>query len=193
MGEGGVLRGIVLAGGRASRLGGLHKPGIPIAGEPMVARVVGALRQVGAEPLVVGEHEGVPDGVPVVREDPPYSGPVSAVSAGMRALPPRSGTVLLLGGDMPFVTAAALRSLLRARTGPVALAVDGSGRDQPLCAAWEEEALRERLAAIGDPRDRPLRALLQGEERIVRLPLPDEVLFDVDTPDDLQAARGDEP
>lgn len=188
--DGTALRGIVLAGGRSSRLSGRHKPAIEVAGTPIVARVIEALRAAGAEPLVVGDPAGVPAGVPVVREDPPFAGPVAAIAAGLAALPRRAGTLLVLGGDMPFVTADALRLLVAATPGGVALAVDPEGRDQPLCAAWDESVLRARITAIGEPRDRPLRILLEGVADAIRIPLPVDVLADVDTPEDLRRLTG---
>jgi molybdopterin-guanine dinucleotide biosynthesis protein A len=185
------LRAIVLAGGRSSRMGGRHKPAIPVGGVAMVARAVAALRDAGAEPLVVGEAHGVPPGVPVVREHPRFSGPLAAVAAGVAELAPApGGVVLLLGGDMPFVTPHTLRALAAAALGGsagVAVAEDADGRAQPLCAAWTDAALRERLAALGDPADRPLRALYEGAEPI-RIPIPAREAMDVDSPDDLRAA-----
>ena len=184
-----ALRGLVLAGGRASRLGGRHKPGIPIDGEPIVARAVAALRAAGAEALVVGEPAGVPSGVPVVREDPPFGGPLAGVAAGVAALEPRAGgVVLLVGGDMPFVAGGSLRALAEAAADGVALAVDDAGRAQPLCAAWDEHVLRSRLAAIGDPANLPVRLLLDGMDPTL-VPLPARELMDVDTPHDLRAAQ----
>lgn len=189
-----ALRGIILAGGRSSRLGGRHKPAIRIGGEPMVARAVAAAQAAGAEVCVVGESDGVPAGVPVLREDPAYGGPLAAVAAGMDAFEPRAhGVVLLIGGDMPFLTPTDLASLAAAAPGGVALAVDAEGRAQPLCAAWDEAVLRARLSAIGDPANRPLRILLDGLEGDGITPiltlLPERELLDVDTPEDLRSAQ----
>lgn len=183
-------RGIVLAGGRSSRLGGRHKPAIPIGGTAMIARVIAALTRVGAEPVVVGARDGVPPGIPVVREDPPLSGPLAAVVAGVRALDARSGVVLLVGGDMPFVTPVTLERLAAAAPGGAAFAEGTDGRPQPLCAAWDETMLRARVAALGDAAGRPLRLLHEGVDP-VRIRVPDAELRDIDTPDDLRAAGGE--
>ncbi|GAA1739398.1 molybdenum cofactor guanylyltransferase [Microbacterium paludicola] len=187
----GPLRAIVLAGGRSSRMAGRHKPAIPVGGVPIVARGIAALRLIGAEPLVVGEADGVPAGTPVIREDPPFSGPLAAVAAGLRALEARAGgVILLLGGDMPFASPATLRRLAEsASAARPALAVDPDGRAQPLCAAWDEAALRERLATIGDPVNRPLRLLLGESLAPVHMPVLAPELLDVDTPDDLREAE----
>lgn len=182
------VRGIVLAGGRSSRMGGRHKPAIPVGGVPMVARAIAALRDAGADPLVVGGAEGVPGGIPVIRESPPFSGPLAAVSAGLATLEPRpGGIILLLGGDMPFVTGATLRALADEARGGPAVGVDAEGRLQPLCAAWPEDVLRRRLAELGDPAHRPLRVLYEGAEPI-RIPIAAREVMDVDTPDDLRTA-----
>ena len=69
---------IVLAGGRGSRLGGIRKPELAVAGRRLVdvaLAAVAAARRV----VVVGDVE-VPDGVALTREDPPYGGPVEAVA-----------------------------------------------------------------------------------------------------------------
>ncbi|WP_309069640.1 NTP transferase domain-containing protein [Microbacterium sp.] len=183
-----TLRGIVLAGGRSSRLGGLHKPAIMIGGVAIVARAIAALRAVGAQVLVVGDPAGVPDGVAVVREDPPYAGPLAAVAAGVAGLDPEpDGVILLLGGDMPFVTPDTLRAL--AENAP-AVATDEDERAQPLCAAWPEGLLRERLAALGDPTNRPLR-ILYAEASPHRVSIAAREAMDVDTPDLLRAALAD--
>ncbi|GGH46296.1 molybdenum cofactor guanylyltransferase [Microbacterium album] len=182
------VRGIVLAGGRSSRLGGRHKPALEVGGRPIVARVIEALRGVGADPLVVGLPEAVPDGVPVVREDPPYAGPLAALAAGMGALRPHAeGVIVVLGGDMPFVTAGLLRGLIDSAGRGAAFAEDESGRLQPLCAAWDEAVLRQRLARLGETADRPLRALFADLDP-VRVAAPGRELRDIDTPEDLAAA-----
>ena len=183
-----TLRALVLAGGRSTRLAGRHKPAIPVGGVPIVARVIAALRTAGADPLVVGDPAGVPDGVPVIREDPPLAGPLAAVAAGIAALDAaRDGVVLLIGGDMPYLTPRTLRAL--AERAP-AIAIDPDGREQPLCAAWPEPLLRERLAALGDPTNRPLRLLDDGSAR-ARVPIGAREAMDVDTPALLRAALDD--
>lgn len=188
----GPLRAIVLAGGRSSRLAGRHKPAILLGGVPIVARGIAALRLIGAEPLVVGEGDGVPDGIPVIREDPPFSGPLAAVAAGVWALEAKpGGVILLLGGDMPFVSPATLRGLAEGAQGArPALAVDPEGRAQSLCAAWPEELLRDRVAGLGDPVGRPLRLLYERVDPVMRAIGAREAM-DIDTPDDLRVATAD--
>jgi molybdopterin-guanine dinucleotide biosynthesis protein A len=77
---------IVLAGGRASRLGGRLKPTIEVGGVRMLDRVIAALA--GHAPVVVAgpEELAVPPDVVRVREDPPGGGPVAAIGAAFALL-----------------------------------------------------------------------------------------------------------
>jgi len=71
------------------------------------------------------------------------------------------------------------------------VSVDGSGRRQQLAAAYRVPALHAALAALGDPRDRAVRelqGLMAMAETRIGGSLSDRLL-DIDTPDDLAAAR----
>ncbi|TCJ79357.1 UNVERIFIED_ORG: molybdopterin biosynthesis enzyme [Dietzia maris] len=177
---------IVLTGGRASRLGGVDKARLAVAGRPMVEAVLGAARAVAGPVRTVG-----PGGD--TREDPPHSGPVAGIAAGLRALPPSVDLVVVVACDLPDLDAATLRALLAAlrpaattHAPGAALAVDVAGHDQYLLAAWDRRALAARLAALeadGGVGGRPVRALYDDEE-VVRVPVGDPAR-DVDTWADL--------
>lgn len=180
---------IVLAGGRASRLGGVDKGSLPVAGRPMIDTVLGAARAVAGHVRVVG-----PGGDTL--EDPPYSGPVAGISAGLRALPAAVDLVVVVACDLPDLDAATLGALVAALRTPTdvrpgaALAVDADGRDQYLLAAWDRRALAARLAlleASGGVGGRPARVVYDDEE-VVRVPVGARAR-DVDTWSDL-AGRG---
>ncbi|MGN0101481.1 MAG: NTP transferase domain-containing protein [Dietzia sp.] len=188
---------IVLAGGRASRLGGVDKARVTVAGRPMIESVVGAARAVAGPVITVG-----PGGD--TREDPPHSGPVAAIAAGLAGLPGAVELVVVVACDLPDLDAATLRALVAALRRPaasttaagevsvprVALAVDAAGHDQYLLAAWDRRALAARLAALdasGGVGGRAVRALYDDEE-VVRVPVGDPAR-DIDTWADL-AGRG---
>jgi molybdopterin-guanine dinucleotide biosynthesis protein A len=194
---------IVLTGGGSTRMG-RHKPALQVGGRPMIERVLGAADE--HVRVVVGDPEAVPEGTPVVREDPPGSGPVAGIAAGLAALAELMGpgdTIELVGvlaGDLPFLTAEHLDELFVALTsGPpdierpdVALAVDPTGTANWLCAVWRADVLRRRLAELGEPAGKSVRRLLGGTRQVHVL---DETGWssDVDTPDDLDAARNRQP
>ncbi|MDX2357911.1 NTP transferase domain-containing protein [Dietzia sp. PP-33] len=174
---------IVLAGGRASRLGGADKARIEVAGRPMLESVARAAASVADRVVTVG-----PGGD--VREDPPFSGPVAGIAAGLAALPERADLVVVVACDLPDLDADTLRSLVASLCGPAALAVDAAGRDQYLLAAWDRRALAARLSALersGGLAGRSVRSLYDDDE-ITRVSVGDPAR-DVDTWADL-AARG---
>lgn len=180
---------IVLAGGRASRLDGADKARLSVAGRPMVEAVVGAAAQIADTVVVVG-----PGGD--TREDPPFSGPVAGIAAGMAGLPGEVDVVVVVACDLPDLDAATLTSLVDAvRAAPpstsAALGVDTAGRDQFLLAAWDRRALAARLAVLersGGVGGRAVRALYDDDNAAIRVPVG-AAASDVDTWADL-AGRG---
>lgn len=198
---------VILAGGRAARLGGLDKPAEPIGGRSLIERVAGAV--LGARKLVVvGPRRsavGRQDAV-FVMEDPPGGGPVAALRAGLPLV--TAEWVALLAADLPFLAAGHVSALFKAAaTGPAeiprdvarapeqappagAVLVDDADREQWLTGVWRTQVLREALAGYAG---RSLYGLL-GPLRPVRLFLPPDgdgcaPWFDCDTMDDLGSAR----
>jgi molybdopterin-guanine dinucleotide biosynthesis protein A len=147
---------VVLAGGRAARLGGQPKPQLDVGGRTMLSAVLTALD--GAAPrVVVGPPQPVPAGVLLVREEPPGGGPVPALAAGLAAVGDAE-VVAVLAADLPFVTAAVVTALRERLTGDGVLVVDDAGRDQLLLGVWRTSVLR--AATAGTRPHSPLRAVL---------------------------------
>lgn len=170
---------------------GSHKPSLDVGGAPMVVRVLDAARP--RPVLVVGRPDDVPDGIPVLVEDPRGGGPVAAVAAGLAHLPEATDVVVLLAADLPFVTSAHLDRLVEAVTDPsstsgLAVTTDATGRSNWLCSAWRRSVLGAAVAALGDPDGRSMRDLTAGIDA-VEVPDVDGVAEDVDTPSDLEQAR----
>jgi len=180
---------LVLAGGAGTRFArerpGTDKLLAPLADSGPLALLLGGL--VAGQVVVVGPPRVLPAGVRQVREDPPGGGPLAGVAAGLALV--TTGTVVLLGGDQPFAAPAVPRlvAALLAGDADAAVGVDGHGRRQPLLSAHRTAAARAVLAALPDAAGRPLRALLGGH--LVEVPVSAEEALDVDTPDDLAAAR----
>lgn len=160
--------GIVLAGGRGSRLGGLDKAGLEVDGAPLIEHALAALG--GCSPLIVvgPDHVGRP-GVTTVREEPPLGGPAAAVVAGLAALPHEGPErVWLLACDLPraeelvelLCSALAERPLGADEDG--AIVRDAGGREQWLAGLYRVERLRQAAAALGDPEGAPLRGIVGG-------------------------------
>lgn len=178
---------LVLAGGAASRLGGVSKPDELVAGRSLLARVVAAVGP--AEPLVVvgpSRDEVAPQAI-WCREEPPGGGPVAAIAAGLPVVD--APVTLVLAADLPFVGPAVpvLLEALAANDAEVALLV-ADGRANYLAAAWRTESLRARLHLLGDPAGRSMRALHEGAGA-VEVPDPGHWGDDCDTWAELDAAR----
>jgi molybdopterin-guanine dinucleotide biosynthesis protein A len=183
-----LLAAIVLAGGRSLRFGS-DKLAADVGGTPLLRHSVDAALALGASVVVVGPaHDGLPDGVTVVREDPPLSGPYSAVSAGLAALDLHAEVVLVLAGDLvdPGALLPALLVALRTAGGAeAAVAVDTAGRRQPLLAAYLVGPLRGGVSGV-DPANRAASELLDGLT-VVEVPDDGTHTRDIDTLDDLAA------
>jgi molybdenum cofactor guanylyltransferase len=132
-----MLSGLILAGGRSSRMG-RDKALLTLPdGRTLLARQADILRAAGAVKILASvrpEHETKLPGITAVHDAVAEAGPLAGIAAGLRAAP--SGLVLVLAVDMPAMQAAHLRQL-------VELAVDGrgvvpmqSGQIEPLAAVY---------------------------------------------------------
>jgi len=205
---------VLLAGGTSRRWGGTDKTARLLGGTAVLVHAVSGLpAQVRALAVVAppdhparGDVEAaLGDGVPVrwVVEDPPRSGPLAGLAAGLEALatlgpaartvtpgPAARRRVAVLAGDLPFTRPAWARlaaALDADRTVDGAVGLGEDGRRQPLLALYREGPLRARLAAV-DVRDAPMR-LLTGALHLAEVPLPAAQTLDVDTPQDAERAE----
>jgi len=186
---------VVLAGGRATRLGGTPKPTLEVGGTTLLDRALAAT--VGADRTAVvgppGTAAGARDDVVVTREDPPFGGPVAGIAAGLAALrrPGAPALVLLLAVDVPRARAAADRLLTSAPAGSDGVHLVRRGRDQWLTGLYRRAALERALAGL-EPHGAPVRRLVAGLD-LVRLPDETGVSDDVDTWDDVTRLSEEAP
>jgi molybdopterin-guanine dinucleotide biosynthesis protein A len=176
------------------------KPARPVAGVPLLARVLAA---VAAAPhrVVVGPPALtplVPSGVRLTLEQPPGGGPVAACAAGLAALTGAGVAddhlVAVLAADLPFLSTAAVQRLAEAAA-PAgvdgAVLLDGDARPQWLCGVWRVAALRRRIDALGAPAGHGMRELAAGPGvvRVAADPSGPPAWFDCDTEEDLREAE----
>ncbi|ADG78954.1 molybdenum cofactor guanylyltransferase [Tsukamurella paurometabola] len=139
---------LVLGGGRASRLDGADKASVKIDGVALVDRVYAALR--GHAVIAVGPPSLARPGITVVREAPPFGGPVAALAAGLAVTPEGGDEVLVLACDLP--RAAGIVQRLSAASFPDAIDAlvlrDAGGRMQWLAGRYRLPALRRAVAAL---------------------------------------------
>ncbi len=148
---------VVLAAGDGRRMkSDLPKVLHPIAGRPMIAHLIAALRALAPERIVVVTGPGAGPGAigravrpaTTVVQDPPR-GTADAVLAARSALADFTGDVLVLFGDCPLMTEATMARMLAARTASTdpAVVVLGFRPDDP--AAYGRLVVGERGALDG--------------------------------------------
>ena len=188
---------IVLAGGRASRLGGTPKPGLLLDERPLLDHALDAVRDAEAIVVVGPDDLEVPTDVRLTREDPPFGGPVAGIDAGLGALSRDRApdVVVLLAVDVPGAGPAIPKLVTTLSPGLDAACLFRDDHRQSLVAAVRRAPLLGALETLrreaGSVRDQSVRRLLAGL-RVVDVPDDDGVSLDVDTWDDLarlQAAR----
>jgi len=191
------VTGVILAGGAASRYGGLPKGLERVGGERIVDRVAAALREVTDDLLLIANDSAAGGWLPGVRvagDVRPGLGSLGGIHA---ALSRAGGPAIVVAWDMPFVPVPLLAALRRAGAAgaDVAAPVSDSRRGlEPLCAYYSPRCLPavERQLDAGDLRvvgffgDASLRV-----ERVDASAFGDpRVLFmNVNTPEELTLAE----
>jgi molybdopterin-guanine dinucleotide biosynthesis protein A len=199
------VTGIVLAGGAATRFGG-PKLAAELDGASILARAIASVASVADEVLVAGpalpnELSVRPGAVRLVPDRDPGGGPLVALHGALHLA--TSGLAIVVGGDMPRLVPAVLRSMLaRLHDAPATDATllappdDLTRRRQVLPVALRVGPASVASAAAIAAGDRSLRAFL---ERLAFTTIPAEAwleldaeattLLDVDTPEDLERLR----
>ena len=176
------LSAIILAGGRATRLGGATKGDVLVGGRSMLDAVTDACRDVGVAPENITVVGGTTSAYRLVVEDPVGSGPAAAIGAGIAHV--TTEEVFLLSCDLPFI-ATALPTLVEHIEGDGVCF--GGERPQYLAGLYRTSALRSSLARAGNLVNMPVRAILDPLTLLI-LP-PHEGATDVDSWDDVAQAR----
>ncbi|HEX4287931.1 MAG TPA: molybdenum cofactor guanylyltransferase [Trebonia sp.] len=200
--------GVVLAGGRSSRMG-TAKGALEWHGSTLLRRTVGIVARAVEGPVVVVRAGGqdlpeLPVGTVVVDDPREGKGPLQGIAAGLAALSGRADAAFVCSTDLPFLHPAFVRRVLRVlserEVTDVALPV-ARGHRQPLAAAYRVSlaAACERL--VKEDRLRPAflfeqcdvailddDALRQDLALAASDPELDSVL-NVNTPADYQQAR----
>jgi molybdopterin-guanine dinucleotide biosynthesis protein A len=150
--------GALLAGGRATRMGGAPKGLLRLGGEPIAARSLALFAALFGRAVVVASEPGpyAALGVPVVPDLLARRGAPGGLHAALSAA--ATPWVFAAGCDMPFLDAGAVRFLAARREGVDAVLVRAGGRLEPLHAFWSRGCLPplQALLARGEPSLRDL-------------------------------------
>lgn len=193
------ITGLVLAGGRARRMGGGDKGLLPFHGHPLAARaaarlapqvtrvLINANRHSAAYAAIAGDPTAV---IPDIIQD--YPGPLAGIHAGMRAA--RTDWLLTVPCDAPFFPAdLALRLAAAAARHDAAIAyAQAADRAQPVFML-AQCALAADIAATLARGDGKIDRWFT-RHRSIAVPFADPTSFhNLNTPQDLQRAETPPP
>ncbi len=190
------LTGIILAGGKGSRLGGTNKALLDIGGVSTLDRVRASFSGLVTETIVVVNDDALAttSDLHVLRDPEPHGGVLPALLAALAGA--RSSLAALVACDMPFLSAALLRQLVLLAADRDVVIPDVGGQLQPMHAIYRREPCRVAIAAALARGDRRMTSFLDDvrvrrvPEAEVRLVDPDlRSFFNINTPDDLAEAR----
>ena len=173
------MTGILLAGGRSSRMG-RDKAGLLLEGSSLLDCQVRKLRRLGCREILISGQPGLaPPGLCAVPDRYPGCGPLGGLHAGLSAA--SCSKCLILAVDIPLAPVQTLYQLSRAHTSGVTLLTHGQ-RWEPLIAVYDR-ALGERIPALLSNGGAPVRQLLaQTRTAPFRYLGPEEFLENCNTP-----------
>jgi molybdenum cofactor cytidylyltransferase len=186
------VTGLVLAAGGSRRLGE-PKQLLPYGPGTLLDHTLETARASGFDQLIValgGSSDEVRGRVDLsgaeVVDNPDYGqGCSSSIAAGLSAVDPRSGVLVLMLGDQPGVTAATVRALIsgRGEGTPLAVCRYDDGRGHPLAFG------RSLFGELGELHgDKAVWKLLDRHAAdVVEVRIPGPIPPDVDTRADYEA------
>jgi len=152
---------LIMAGGRATRLGGVRKTLVKVGGRPILERILDQLGPLADERLALVHDAELPslDGLRILIDEREYAGPLPALGHGLAAA---SGAIcLLVAGDMPFVAADVFRYMLQLQAEQSAAVVVPfvDGHIESMHAVFRRDELRDAIAE----------AERKGEQRLFKV------------------------
>jgi molybdopterin-guanine dinucleotide biosynthesis protein A len=191
--------GVIIAGGRSTRMGGGHKALLQLRGQRLVDHVRARLSpQCAGLALSVNDtaaFKGV--GLPLLEDDPALelAGPLAGILAGLDHVAAQQITewVVSAPADAPFLPADLVARLIAARVAEqaeIACAASG-GRVHPVIALWPVRIRGElREALLRDGVRRVDRFTARYRLAVVEWPTaPRDPFFNINVPSDLAMAE----
>jgi molybdopterin-guanine dinucleotide biosynthesis protein A len=183
------IAGLVLAGGKAQRMGGGDKPLLEVAGQPMLARVIAAL---GVTPIAISANGDAARfaafGLPVLPDGGfAGEGPLAGLLAGLRWAATLGMTGLLTApGDTPFLPAG-----LATHLQPAPCCAASSGRRHHLVALWPVSCATALYTTLSMPGSRRVADFAEriGMRCVDFAVLDGDPFVNVNTPSELAEAR----
>lgn len=192
--------GIVLAGGRASRMGGSDKASTLLGGTPLIAHAIRALKPQCAHLIINANGDAsrfAAYSLPVIADDVTgFAGPLAGILAGLDAAAarwPEAELAVSVAIDTPFLPAdlvARLSAALRAANADIACArTDGVAH--PVIALWPIAIRADlRRALVEEDQRKVTRFLSRHKVAYADWPAePFDPFFNINAPEDLAKAE----
>ncbi|MGV8936719.1 MAG: molybdenum cofactor guanylyltransferase MobA [Allorhizobium sp.] len=193
--------GIILAGGRSSRMGSDKRLAL-LGKTPMIAAIIERLRpQVSCLAINAPTDAALNFGLPLVPDTiGGHAGPLAGVAAALRCAArrhPQATHLLSVPADSPFFPRDLGSRLSAAIDRPEAIAVAGScGHMHPVFALWPLSLADDLEGWLEDPKNRKLTFFIaRHPNHLVDFPTIDtaagplDPFFNINTPDDLSRAH----
>ena len=180
---------VVLAGGRAERLGGFDKASTEVGGRTLLAHALDAVVD-ATEVVVVGTQVPTERPVTFVLEQPRFGGPVAALLTGRDLLLRPTGLLVVVAVDMPRLTHRTIRRLCAGAAGRDGAALVGPDGRRQLALALRRDRLDAVRPDLEGQHGMSMRALLADLDLADVAAVADEHR-DVDTWADLRDLRDD--
>jgi molybdenum cofactor guanylyltransferase len=195
-----TLGGIVLCGGRSTRMG-VPKATLPFGSETMLQRVVRLLGTVVSPMVIVAAKDQVlpelPPGVIVTRDEREQRGPLEGLRAGLKALPSSIEAAYVTSCDVPLLEPAFVTRMLEMLGDHDIAVMEIEGFPHPLSAIYKRDVLPKVEGLLDQDKLRPVFLFDAVRTRKVR---PEEMisadpelrtLRNLNTPEDYARALRD--
>ena len=189
------LHGLVLAGGRSTRMGQDKAELIHPDGRPLARRCCDLLLEAGCESVVLSlrHDQEIPvslDDLEIVRDPESAShGPMAGIISGMNLHP--ESDWLVIACDLPRLDLATLGHLISSKLPDdvfLAYRSESDGLPEPLCALYTAAALPILEQALAANFRCPRKVLIRNECRLLD-PVTPRALDNANTPQDWESAQ----
>jgi len=179
----------IQAGGQSSRMG-QNKALLPLGDQTCIERVLAVAKQIST-PVTIVTNDPPPYqflGCPIISDVYRGLGPLGGIHTILLHSP--TDWALILGCDLPFVTADLLRYLIQSADDlDVVVPNSQDERLQPLCALYARRCLSEVVRLIESGEAKPRALLSRVRTRVIEwseissLPGAEMFFFDMNTPE----------
>lgn len=185
------IYGLVLAGGKSTRMG-KDKGTIPYHGMPQREYLYHLLSRVCQETYVsirADQQSDFSESMETIVDDDTYKGPFNGLLSAHKKFPKVAW--LVLACDLPLIDLAALQELIAARDPNVLATAFAQKEDplpEPLCAIWEPAGLEKSITYLEDGNGTcPRKFLINSETKLV-FPANENVLLNANSEEEYKEA-----